>query len=229
VGTWLRGRFRRSDDPAPALPPAGTPEADASDEPPVVPVPKLSALEQLRFWTAIATQSVGGGSATLYLMRRTLIVRHRWLTDYEFLEDWTLSRISPGVTLIALTALLGRRLGGWPGVAYAIGGMLVPAAFIAAVLTATLVEVESIPAVLAALSGMGPVTIGMMLGLTVTLARSAVRKQGRRRFADLTLVAVAVAVGFVAPLSPVAMILAGGVVGALFLGEGPAPETPADS
>src|SRR5262245_30279951 len=91
----------------------------------LTPIPKLSALHQLKSWTSIATQSVGGGSATLYLMRRTLIARKRWLTNYGFLEDWTLSRLSPGVTLIALTALLGKRLGGWSGVAYAIGGMLV--------------------------------------------------------------------------------------------------------
>jgi chromate transporter len=189
----------------------------------LIPIPKLSALDQLKIWTSIATQSVGGGSATLYLMRRTLIGRKHWLTNYEFLEDWTLSRLSPGVTLIALTALLGKRLGGWSGVAYSIGGMLVPAAVITVILTGALVAVDDVPAIIAALEGMGPVTVGMMLGLTIMLARSAIRP-GRARFADMTLVGVAVVVGFAFPSSPVAVILAGGVIGALFLGQGPEPE-----
>jgi chromate transporter len=206
----------RPDDPADPAPQSGT------------PVPALSALDQLKIWTSIATQSVGGGSATLYLMRRTLVARRRWMTDYEFLEDWTLSRISPGVTLIALTALLGRRLGGRPGVAYAIGGMLVPAAIITVILTGALVATDDVPAVVAALSGMAPVTVGMMLGLTVVLARSALRPPPAR-FADLTVVIGAVIIGFVAPASPVIVILAGGVIGTLFLGQGPAPETPSDS
>src|SRR4029078_11289019 len=133
---------------------------------------------------------------------------------------WTLSRLSPGVTLIALTALLGRRLGGLPGVAYAIGGMLVPAAVITVILTGALVAANDVPAVVAALAGMGPVTVGMMLGLTVMLARSAIRP-GRARFADMTLVGIAVVVGFVAPASPVIVILSGGLIGALFLGQGP--------
>jgi chromate transporter len=172
---------------------------------------------------------VGGGSATLYLMRRTLIGRKRWLTNYEFLEDWTLSRLSPGVTLIALTALLGKRLGGWRGVAYAIGGMLVPAAFITVLLTGALLAVDDVPPVLAALEGMAPVTVGMMLGLTIMLARSAIRP-GRARVADVALVITAVVVGFRFPTAPVAVILAGGVFGALFLGQAaePPPTTTAD-
>ena len=185
----------------------------------------IPARDQLGVWTAIGTQSLGGGSATLYLMRRMLIDGRRWVTAQEFVEDWTLSRLSPGVTLIALTALLGRRIGGRRGVALSIGGLLVPAALITALITGVFSVIAGRPEVMAALAGMGPVTIGMMLGLTVFMARSAMR-QGPDRIFDLAVVTVAVVLGFLLPFSPVVMLLAGAAFGALFLGQGPAPETP---
>lgn len=187
-----------------------------------------SQREQLRVWSAIGTQSFGGGSATLFLMRSILIRRRRWVRDHEFLEDWTLSRLSPGVHLIALTSLLGRRIGGWWGVALAVGGMLVPATVITAAMTATFGVLSAQPQIVAALAGMGPVTIGMMIGMTTILARSAMRR-GRNAVPDILLLSAATVVGFLELTSPVVLILVGGVLGALFLGQGESPHTPPDS
>jgi chromate transport protein ChrA len=87
--------------------------------------------------------------------------------------------------------------------------------------------VEDDPGVRAALDGMGPATIGMMLGLTVMLARSAIRP-GKAAMLDVALLGAALVVGFVSPASPIIVIVAGGVVGALLLGEATPPDTPAD-
>ncbi len=196
-------------------------------QPGAAPPSEPSPGEQLRAWSSIGTQSLGGGSATLYLMRKILVVRKRWLTEAEFLEDWTLSRLSPGVHLIALTALLGRRIGRRRGIALSLGGLLIPAALITAALTGAFDLLESQPAVRAALDGMGPVTIGMMIGLTAILARSAVRA-GPVVIFDLALLTVAVLVGFLGPASPIIVIIGGGVIGALFLGQDTPPDTPVD-
>ena len=179
-------------------------------------------------WFTIGTQSFGGGSATLYLMRRTLIHQRRWMTEREFVQDWALSRVSPGVSAIALTALLGRRIGGRVGVTVALGGMLVPAAVITALLTALFGIVADQPVVVAALGGMGPATIGMMLGMTLFMARSVLRR-GRRALADLMLVAVALFVGFVAPTNPLIVLLGGAAIGSLLLGETARSDVEAES
>lgn len=184
-----------------------------------------SAVEQLRAWIGIGTQSVGGGPATLYLIRLVFIGRKHWLTERQFFEDWTLAKLSPGVTLIALTALLGRRIGARRGIVLALGGLLVPAGVITAALTGGIGLVENEPAVKAALSGMGPVTVGMMLGLTTMLARSAVRPWPAAVL-DLALIGLAVGAGFLSSASPVVVILAGAVVGSLFLGQPKPPESP---
>jgi chromate transporter len=200
-----------------AAPGIGDPDAPAR------PAAPRSIRSQLAAWLTIGTQSFGGGSATLYLMRRVLIDQRRWMTEQEFVEDWALSRVSPGVSAIALTALLGRRVGGRRGVVLAIGGMLVPAAGITAILTALFGLVADQPVVAAALAGMGPATIGMMLGMTIFMARSVVRRD-RRATADLGLAGAALVIGFVAPTNPVVVLLGGAAVGSFLLGQRSEPE-----
>ena len=176
---------------------------------------------QARAWLAIGTQSVGGGASTLYLMRRLLVRRRGWLTAEEFLEDWTLSRLSPGMHLVALTALVGRRIGGMPGLVLALVAMVGPAAVITAFLAGAFVVVREHPLVSHAVAGMGPVTLGLTLGVTLGITRAAVRA-GRRALADLGLLLGAALIGALTTIHVVPVIVAGAILGALFLGRAPA-------
>lgn len=173
-------------------------------------------LDLLRAWFAIGTQSVGGGSSTLFLMRLFMVERKRWMTQREFLEDWALSRLSPGIHMVALAGLLGRRVDGPRGAALAVLGMMLPAGIISMMLTAGYGFVRDEPVVRAALAGMGPVTVGLTLGVTYALAKTAVR-HGRRAILDWLVVVASAAAGFLVP-SPFVVIVAGALIGALFLG-----------
>jgi chromate transporter len=178
--------------------------------------PTPSAREQLRAWIAIGTQSIGGGSSTLYLMRQRLVDGGRWMTMAAFFQDWTISRLTPGMSMIALAALLGRRMGGLRGAAISVGGMLIPAGIITALLTAGYGLIRDQPVVQSALLGMGSVTIGLTIGVNSNLARTAVRS-GRRGLIDLALSAVAVVVGLLEPGSPLPVILGSLVIGGILL------------
>lgn len=174
------------------------------------------ALDILRTWFTIGTQSIGGGASTLFLMRLLLVERRRWLTAREFLEDWAISRLSPGIHLVALAGLLGRRVGGGRGSALSVIGMMLPAGLITAAMSAGYGYVRDEPVVRAALAGMGPASVGLTLGVTFALARTAVRR-GRRAVVDWSVLVVAAAVGTLVT-SPITIILAGAVIGAIALG-----------
>jgi len=173
-------------------------------------------LALFRAWFAIGTQSVGGGSSTLFLMRLFMVERTRWMTQREFLEDWALSRLSPGVHMVALAGLLGRRVDGSRGATLAVLGMMVPAGLITMLLTAGYGMVRDEPLVRAALAGTGPVTVGMTIGVTYALARTAVRR-GRRAIIDWLVVLASAVAGFVVA-SPFVVIVVGALIGALLLG-----------
>jgi chromate transporter len=171
-----------------------------------------------RSWVAVGTQSVGGGTSTLLLIRRLAVDRERWMSAREFGEAWALSQLSPGIHLVALAGLIGRRAAGWRGVAAAVAGMMIPAATITVALTAAYGVIAESPVARAALAGIAPVTGGMTIATAALLVRATAR-HGRLHLA----IDVAVSLGFVVTtaflgLPTLAAIGAGALLGALALG-----------
>ena len=69
----------------------------------------------LRVWFMLGLQSFGGGMATLYLIQRTTVERYHWLTAAEFSRDWALCQAAPGINLLGMTILIGRKVAGLAG------------------------------------------------------------------------------------------------------------------
>jgi chromate transporter len=192
-------------------------------------VPCAAMRELAKIFIAVGTESVGGGPSTLFLLRRYLVERHGLVSPREFNEAWALCQLSPGIHLVALAGLLGRRIAGWRGVIVAVSGMMVPAAIITTAMTAVFGMVADHPLARAALAGMAPATGGMTIGLAIVLVRES-RRHGLRTVVDVALVAVAFAILLLTTVSSVVVIAAAAAIGALFLGrERPtSPEGPAE-
>lgn len=169
-----------------------------------------------RAFFAVGTQSVGGGSSTLFLIRRHVLERNRWVTRREFAEDWALSQLSPGIHLVALAGLLGRRVGGWRGVGVAVLGMMVPAALVTALMTAAYGTFADEPLARAALAGMAPATGGMALALALVMVREA-RRHGPAAAVDMGVVLVAFLVLTFTRTSSVLVVVLAAVGGAFVL------------
>lgn len=169
-----------------------------------------------RAWVAVGTQSIGGASSTVYLMRLRLVERTGWLTRREFMESYSLSGLSPGIHLIALAGLLGHRLAGVRGVAVSVAGMMVPAAIITVALSALLIGIADHPLTHAALAGVGPVTAGMTAGLAVISARGTVRR-GARGALDVAVIALAFLAFVGTAISPAIVTIAFGLAGIVAL------------
>ena len=172
--------------------------------------------ELAKAWFAVGTQSVGGGTSTLFLIRREIVERYRWVTAREFNEAWALAQLSPGIHLVALAGMLGHRIAGIRGVALSVGGMMVPAAAGTAILTAAFGTIAEQPLARAALAGVGPATGGLTLALAILMARE-VRQRGLLVVVDTLFVLVAFAVLTFTTTSTVLVIVAGGALGTLFL------------
>lgn len=180
--------------------------------------------ELAKVFIAVGTQSVGGGTSTLLLLRRFLVERDARLSEREFTEAWALCQLSPGIHLVALAGLLGQRIAGWRGVIVAVSGMMVPAAVITVAMTAAYGVIADQPLARAALQGMAPATGGMTLGLAIVLVRDA-RRHGLRTVVDIAVVIVAFAVLLFTTISSLAVIGTAALIGALFLGR-ERPTTP---
>ena len=133
-------------------------------------------------WTVIGAQSFGGGSATLYLIRRVAVERHGWLTDDDFTRYWGICQIAPGINILGLVVLIGWRVAGAAGALLSLGGLLLPSAAITVTLTSLYTSIREASVVRAAIAGVVPATVGLSILLAFTMVRPLVnsaRREGR--------------------------------------------------
>lgn len=131
----------------------------------------ISSLRLFWIWTVIGTQSFGGGSATLYLIRRVAVERHGWITDDDFTRYWGICQIAPGINILGLVILIGFRVAGTRGAILSLIGLLLPSASITVALTSIYAGIRDVPVVRAALAGVVPATVGLGLLLGYTMVR----------------------------------------------------------
>lgn len=153
-----------------------------------------SPLQLLRIWTAIGMQSFGGGSATLYLIRRVAVERHHWITDEDFTRYWGICQIAPGINILGLVILIGFRVAGTAGALLSLLGLLLPSAAITVALTSIYAGIRDAPLVRAAIAGIVPATVGLGLLLGFTMVRPLLNN-ARGEGHSTTFVAVAVLLG----------------------------------
>ncbi len=184
------------------------------------PPPKPTTWHLFRLWAAIGLQSFGGGASTLFLIQRTFTEKHPWVSTEDITHYWSLCILTPGINLVALTVLIGRRLGGAWGIAASLAGLLLPSATITCLLTALFIQVQKLDAVQAALRGVIPATGGVMLLVGLNFALPIFRrsyKEGLLYTVGSAAVMLACLFAVVLLKLPVAVvILAAVVLGILF-------------
>ncbi len=172
------------------------------------------------FWQffLIGLQSFGGGSSTFLLVHQAC-ARRGWMDDDLFVRSWALCQLSPGINLLKLSVMVGRRMAGWKGALAAISGMVLPSGVITALMTAGYSQIRDIPLVQAALRGLLPATVGLSVAMGIQMAQPVFRQalpEGTARFSACVLIVCGAALALgIWNLSPLLVLLAAGLVGTL--------------
>src|SRR5258708_19187663 len=182
--------------------------------------PKPTIWQLFRIWAGIGLQSFGGGASTTFLIQRAFIEKHKWLSTEEFLHLWNLCLLTPGINLVALTVLIGKKLGGTWGIAASLAGLLLPSATITCLLAALFQQIEHVAAVQAVLRGVIPATGGIMLLVGLNFVLPLVRKGYKEGLlyvlaSGVVVIACALAI-ILLKLTVIVVILAAIFLGALF-------------
>jgi chromate transporter len=158
-----------------------TPEASAT----AAPVP-LSGIA----WVMVrdGNRTLGGGLATMELLRRTGIDRG-WFDEADNALLVAASRLTPGTNVLAYCVGLGWKLRGVAGALTALAAASIPSALAITILSATLVRVDRylIVRVLLAIGTM--VAAALVLASTWPLLRPHVRAGARARTAAIAAIA----------------------------------------
>lgn len=117
-------------------------------------------------FTWMALQGFGG---VLAVVQRELVERKQWLTLEEFVEDWSVSQILPGPNVVNLGLIMGNRYFGLSGALVTMAGLLLVPLVIVLILVVLYGQVDHLPAIQAALRGMGAVVAGLIIATGLKL------------------------------------------------------------
>ncbi|HLG65995.1 MAG TPA: chromate transporter [Ktedonosporobacter sp.] len=204
------------------------------------PDPRPGKWQLFRIWTSIGLQSFGGGSSTIFQIQQEFIEKRGWMTMEDFSLFWNLCLFTPGINIIALTVLIGRKLGGISGIVVSLIGLLLPSATITCLLAAGFKLIENRPDVQAILRGVIPATAGVMFVVATRFAHpllTQARKEGwARSVASAIIVLACTTALIVLKLSVILVLICAATTGAIIftswrtphyaLTESTAPPTP---
>lgn len=128
----------------------------------------------------IGATSFGGGSATVVAMRQ-LSLNRGWLTEDEFLDTVVLSRLTPGITILAQAILIGRAVAGIRGLIAALLGMMLPAVVITVALAAGYDALSTLPGAATPLRAVAGMAAGFAVALALQLLRDTMIRMDRLR------------------------------------------------
>ena|ERR1700754_13288 len=145
-------------------------EGGSSDRSPTSTWPVVFAA-----FARIGATSFGGGSATVAAMRHMSIERG-WLSERQFVDNLVLSRLTPGISILAQVLLIGRRVAGVPGMVAAMAGMMAPSLAITLALAWGYREVSGYPRAQGPLHAVAGVAAGYAVALAIQLLRDMLRQ-----------------------------------------------------
>jgi chromate transporter len=153
--------------------------------------------------------SFGGPVAAIALMEDEVVRKRQWLTRQRFLDLLGLTNLIPGPNSTELAIFIGFIRAGWLGLTLAGASFIVPAALITAAVAWAYVRFGALPLTQSLLAGVNPAVIAVMAIGVWRLGKTAARNSWLGGLGCLALVA------FLAKLSPLVILVGGGVIGVL--------------
>ena len=153
----------------------------------------------------------GGPAAHLALMENEFVTRRRWISRQRFLDLMGATNLIPGPNSTEMAMHIGYERAGVVGLFVAGMSFVIPAAGITMLFAWAYLQFGSLPEVQSVLVGVRPAVLAVILGALWKLGRKAVSNW------QLGCIAASVVLGVMYGLGEVLALLAGGLLGMIFL------------
>ena len=125
--------------------------------------PPIAFGEALRFWLKLGFVSFGGPAGQIAIMHRELVERRHWISERRFLHALNYCMLLPGPEAQQLATYIGWLLHGVRGGIAAGALFVLPSLVILVALSWIYVRFGQVPAVAAALAGVKPAVVAIVL------------------------------------------------------------------
>ena len=163
----------------------------------------MNTLAQLAgAFALLSILAVGGGAAVLPEMQETVVGEHHWLSADQFIDVYSLGQLAPGPNML-MVQIIGERVAGPAGALVALLAFFAPASILTYATGRLWDRLEDWPWRESIQRGLAPISIGLMLAGTITIARIAVTDPR-----TIAMAAAVTAVLLVRRVNPAYLILA---------------------
>jgi chromate transporter len=136
-------------------------------------VPNPQNLAELgAFFLKVGAFTIGGGLTMIAFIQEQVVGQFHWLTPREFVDGLAMSQLTPG-PLLMIAAYVGYKVAGLAGAAIAATGAFLPSFVVMLAILPVLDRVRKLAWVRAAMRGMAPAVIGVLVVSLVPLAPAA--------------------------------------------------------
>jgi chromate transporter len=153
--------------------------------------------------------AIGGALGTAPEMHRVVVGERGWITDAQFTDSVALAQAAPGPNLL-FVVVVGFNVAGLAGAAVALVGMLIPSTALALGASRYAARNRTSRGVRAFVSGMAPITLGLLLATGWILLEPVRTQPG-----PVLLAVAAALLAWRTKISPVWLVAAGAAAGAL--------------
>ena len=167
--------------------------------------------ELARLFAKLGSISFGGPAAHVALMEDEVVKRRGWLTREHFLDLLGATNLIPGPNAVEMAAHVGYRRAGLAGLLVAGVAFTLPAALITTALAWAYVDCRDLPEAEPFLRGIQPAVLAIIFAAICRLTKTAIRGW------QAAVIGVAVAGAALAGLNEIGTLLAGSLLGTLFL------------
>ncbi len=167
--------------------------------------------ELVRLFLKLGFIGFGGPAATIAMMDDEIVTRRRWLSRTHFLDLVGATNLIPGPNSTEMTMHIGYERRGWAGLITAGSCFILPAALMTGTLGWLYVQYGTLPEVEPFLLGIKPAVLAVILGALWRLGKASMKSW------TMAPIGLAVAAALFFGVGEVIALLAGGILGMLWL------------
>lgn len=159
----------------------------------------------------IGTFSLGGGYAMLPFIQKEIVESNTWISMSEFTDIIGISQMTPGPVAINSATFVGYKVGGIGGSILATLGVITTSFILITIINKLLSKFKDLKVVKAALLGMRPVLIALIIYAFIDLAKES--------YVDLKSIIITLIVGVILlskKVHPILVIVIAAILGLVF-------------
>lgn len=122
----------------------------------------------------------GGGYAMLPLLKEEVVVKHRWLSENELLDYFSIGQCTPGIIAVNVATFCGCKLKGIMGGLVATFAMILPSLIIITLIAAILNQYIHLPIIASAFAGIRIGVTALLCGLIIDMAKKLYHDSSRK-------------------------------------------------